>query len=162
MSVSAAAPNKHLNRVAEGCEFIAMGALVLVAIVQLWQVLARYVFNQSLAFSEPLSALLISTLLSFSAASAVHQARHFRFSWLLEQLPVRGKSMVERAIKVLIALVCLMLAIKSALLAWDGIGIKQAGIAMPIGSVYLPMSLAMFIACLFALARVFARHQDPM
>lgn len=151
-----------LNRAADGCELIAMAALVVVAAVQLWQVLARYVFNQSLAFSEPLSAVLVSTLLSFAAASAVHHLRHFRFSWLLDQLTPARQRLAQRVIAILTAVVCLLIAIKSAWLAWDGIAIKQAGIAMPVGSVYVPMSLAMFAACVFACAHGFARTQDEV
>lgn len=149
-----------MDRIAGYCEIIAMSALLAVAIVQLWQVLARYVFNQSLAFSEPLSAVLLSTLLSFSAASAVHHLRHFRFSWLLDQLAPATQQLAQRIIATLTGVICLLLAIKSGYLAWDGAGIKQPGISMPIGSVYAPMSLAMCFAGIFALAQVFSRPRE--
>ena len=160
MSDSTLTNKSLLQRLADYCEVIAMAALIIVAIVQLWQVLARYVFNQSLAFSEPLSAVLLSTLLSFAAASAVHHLRHFRFSWLVDQFSPAVQRVAQRAIAVLTAVVCLLIAIKSGLLALDGMGIKQAGILMPVGSIYVPMSIAMFLASVFAFAQVFSSTRE--
>ena len=161
MSEAIATSNQSLmDRLAAWCEIIAMSALVAVAIVQLWQVLARYVFNQSLAFSEPLSAVLLSTLLSFSAASAVHHLRHFRFSWLLDQLAPRKQRIAQRVIATLTGVICLLLALKSGFLALDGAWIKQPGILIPVGSIYMPMSLAMFLAGIFALVQVFTRPRE--
>jgi len=154
------ATNSILHKIADYCEVIAMTALLGIAGVQLWQVFARYIFNQSLAFSEPLSAILLSMVLSFSAASAVHQRRHFRFSWLVDQLALSAQRLAQRIIAALTAVTCLLIAIKTAVLALDGIAIKQAGILLPIGSIYVPMSLAMLLAFSFAFAQIFSSSDE--
>jgi TRAP-type C4-dicarboxylate transport system permease small subunit len=152
MTASLARSSNGLNILAQLCEGLALVALCGIALVQLWQVLARYVLNQSLAWSEPLSTLLLSILLSFAAASAVHSAKHFRFSWLLDKSPRALRMQLDRAIAALIAACCLALSIKAAQWAHDGLAIKQAGIAFPVGSYYLPLAIGMALAFVFALA----------
>jgi TRAP-type C4-dicarboxylate transport system permease small subunit len=146
--------SSRLDKLAAGCEWLAIGALVGIAIVQLWQVLARYVLNQSLAWSEPLSSLLLISLMSFAAASAVHQARHFRFSWLAEQAGPRAQRWLQRSGAVLVAGLCFTLSIKAWLLGLDGAQVKLPGIGIPVGSYYFPLAFAMSLAGVFAGAQV--------
>jgi TRAP-type C4-dicarboxylate transport system permease small subunit len=145
------------DRLARIAEAIAMAALGALALVQLWQVAARYLFNQSIAWSEPLSALLLALLMGFAGAAAVHGQRHFRFAWFGEQLPPRHRITLGRLIDALLCVVCLALALKAGAWAWDGIAIKQAGIALPVGSNYVVLAIGMALAAGFAAANALDR-----
>ena len=158
-------PNKNritrvLDQLSNACEGVSMLALVSVAAVQLWQVLARYLFNQSLAWSEPLSILLLSLVMSFATASAIHNARHFRFGWLADQAPSGVRINLARFTAALLTITCASLSIKCGYWAFDGMRIKLAGIAMPEGILYMPLAIAMLLGSIFACAGFFqAAHE---
>jgi TRAP-type C4-dicarboxylate transport system permease small subunit len=143
------------DKLSNYCERIAMAAAVLIAAVQLWQVIARYVLNQSLAWSEPLSALLLSALMSFAAASAVYESRHFRFSWLVDQSSQKVRTRFSQLIALMTSFSCFALALKAFSWAMDGMQVKQAGLALPVGCNYLPLSLGMLLAAVFGIAQLF-------
>ena len=73
--------SRQLARLAQAIAGLALALLVL---VQAWQVFARYVLNASPGWTEPLALLLLSTLMSLAAASAVHADSHFSFRLLSE------------------------------------------------------------------------------
>ncbi|HVH35911.1 MAG TPA: TRAP transporter small permease subunit, partial [Tahibacter sp.] len=66
-----------LPRAARAALLAAGMALVSLAAVQAWQVIARYVLNDSPGWTEPLALLLLNTAMSLGAAAAVQQRQRF-------------------------------------------------------------------------------------
>ena len=75
---------------------VAVAALLGLVVVQGWQVIARYVINDSPSWTEPVTVLLLTTAMSLGAAAGVHTNRHFGFFLLADFGPPR--SWIERAV----------------------------------------------------------------
>ena len=54
------------------------------ALVEAWQVFARYVLNDLPSWTEPVALLCMSTTMMFGAAVGVRSKRHFGFFILVE------------------------------------------------------------------------------
>ena len=84
-------PRPGLGRALDGLASLAMTlagiALVAMALVQAWQVFARYVLNDSPGWTEPLALLLMSFAVMFGAAVAVRRESHFAFQTLRDAMP---------------------------------------------------------------------------
>lgn len=142
---------RALTRLASFAVAIAGIALLGLVAVQAWQVIARYVLNDSPSWTEPVTLLLLSTAMSFGAAAGVLEQRHFRFDLLARRLPPA----LHRACDVLGAAV---IAAIGATLAWwgtrlllDGLDVRMAGAALPQSIGYLPLALGGLLMVVFAL-----------
>ena len=142
-----------------GSAVLAIAALSLagLAITQLWQVLGRYLFNETPGWTETISILLMNFAMVFGAAAGVQRGAHFGFTLGLEQLPAPGARAVSALGELLI---CLM----GAALAWYGLRlmidtwpVKAAGAPLPQGLVYLPLACGGALIALFAASRSVAR-----
>ena len=84
-------PRRGSVRALDGLASLALGlagaALVAMALVQAWQVFARYVLNDSPGWTEPLALLLMSLAVMFGAAVAVRRETHFAFQSFRDAAP---------------------------------------------------------------------------
>ncbi|TPW02921.1 MAG: tripartite ATP-independent periplasmic transporter DctQ component [bacterium] len=84
-------PRRGSARALDGLASLAMGlagfALVAMALIQAWQVFARYVLNDSPGWTEPLALLLMSFAVMFGAAVAVRRETHFAFQTFRDAAP---------------------------------------------------------------------------
>lgn len=152
---SAATPNHAFGRALATVAHLAIGiaaaALLGLVVVQGWQVIARYVLNDSPSWTEPVTVLLLATAMSLGAAVGVHTNRHFGFYLLHDHM----KPWVRRAVDVLAPLVIFgigsVLAYWGAVLLLDGWSIKAAGADLPQSINYLPLSIGGALMALFAL-----------
>lgn len=139
---------------------IACLALVAMAIVQGWQVFARYVLNDSPSWTEPLALLFMSTTMMFGAATGVRASRHFGFYILVES----ARPAVRRTLLVLARLVAgaigLMLATWGAQMAMESWDYSIAGAPLPQGIVYLPLCLGGALIALFSVERLLQGEGD--
>ena len=71
-----------LDRLSRGAMWIAMVCIVLMTAIITYQVVARYFFNASPAWSERLSLVLLGYLVFFGAAAGVHERFHIRIDAL--------------------------------------------------------------------------------
>jgi TRAP-type C4-dicarboxylate transport system permease small subunit len=150
-----------LPRLARGALGVAGAALVVLTAVQAWQVVARYLLNDSPGWTEPLALLLLNTAMSLGAAAAVQQRAHFGFPLLVHLAPPP----LRRALEVLSALVISglggVLAIGGITLLLDGWSVRMAGTVLPQGLMFLPLSLGGALMVLFALAQLRAPAAEP-
>ena len=130
---------------------IALGGLVL---VQGWQVIARYVLNDSPSWTEPVTLLLLSSAMSFGAAAGVHARRHFSFSLLADALRPGARRVVDVATLLVIAGIGAVMAGWGGVLLFDALDVRIAGAPMPQSIGFLPLSLGGALMVLFALARL--------
>ncbi|MET0808179.1 MAG: TRAP transporter small permease [Pseudoxanthomonas sp.] len=151
-------PASALQRWAEALSQLSIGiaaaALLALVVVQGWQVIARYVLNDSPSWTEPVTLLLLSTAMSMGAAAGVHTKRHFGFYLL-------ANSVGHTTQRVLQAIPPLVIAAIGATIAWwgwillvDGLDIPTAGANLPQSINYLPLSIGGGLMVVFALLQL--------
>ena len=156
--------NGPLDRLASIAASIAGAALLLLVATQMWQVIARYVFNDSPSWTEPVSVVLLSMAMSFGAATGVQERRHFAFALLAERLSPALRRMCEWLGALTIVLIGAVIAWWGARLYLDGIDIAMAGAPFSQGLPYLPLSVGGALMVLFAVAQLFdgGKAKDQM
>jgi TRAP-type C4-dicarboxylate transport system permease small subunit len=130
---------------------IAAVALVSMAVVQGWQVFARYVLNDSPSWTEPLALLFMSTTMMFGAATGVRAGRHFGFYILVETSKPRVRTLLLTFARLVALALGLMLAIWSGQMAAESWDYSIAGAPLPHGVIYMPMCLGGALIALFSL-----------
>lgn len=133
---------------------IAATALVGLVIVQGWQVIARYVLNDSPSWTEPVTLLLLSTAMSLGAAAGVHTRRHFSFSLFADAV---GPG-VHRLLQAVPAVVIVAIGVTTAYWGWilllDGLDIPTAGAEIPQSINYLPLTIGGALMVVFAMEQL--------
>jgi TRAP-type C4-dicarboxylate transport system permease small subunit len=140
-----------------GAIVIAGAALLCMALVQGWQVFARYVLNDSPSWTEPLALLFMSTTMMFGAATGVRASRHFGFYILVETSTPRVRAVLLALARLVAAAIGIMLAVWSAQMAIDEWDYPIAGAPLPQGIVYVPMCLGGALIALFSMEQVFRK-----
>ena len=141
---------------------IAVAALLGLVVVQGWQVIARYVINDSPSWTEPVTVLLLTTAMSLGAAAGVHTHRHFGFFLLADAVGPRLKKALHAVSPMVIAVIGGVMAYWGAVLLFDGLDIRIAGAPMPQSIGYLPLSLGGLLMVIFALYRLFLVLRAPL
>jgi TRAP-type C4-dicarboxylate transport system permease small subunit len=133
---------------------IAGAALVGMAIVEGWQVYARYVLNDSPSWTEPVALLLMSTVMMAGAAIGTRSDAHFGFFIAVEHTPVRLRRGLLAIARLIAAAIGLMLSIWGGRLLVDGWDIPMAGAPLRQGIVFLPFCIGGALIALFAIERL--------
>ena len=76
-----------LDRLEQAALVFAAVTLVAVVAVQAWQVFARYVLNDSPAWTEPLALVFIANTAMLGAAVGARRETHFGFPLLVDSAP---------------------------------------------------------------------------
>jgi TRAP-type C4-dicarboxylate transport system permease small subunit len=140
-----------LALLARAAILVAAAAILGLVLVQGWQVVARYVFNDSPGWTEPVAVLLLGTAMSFGAAAGVHARAHFGF-FLLAHAARPGLRRVLAAVSHLVVIaIGSVLAGWSAVLLVDGLGIRMAGAPLPQSANFAPLLGGSVLMVLFAL-----------
>ncbi|WAT15125.1 TRAP transporter small permease [Xanthomonas fragariae] len=145
---------RALDRVSDIAVGVASLALLGLVVVQGWQVMTRYVLNDSPSWTEPVTLLLLSTALSLGAAAGVHTNRHFGFYLLSQYVPPLVRTVFDLIRPLMIMAIGAVLAWWSAALLLDGLDIKMAGAQMPQSINYLPLSIGGALMVVFALYKL--------
>lgn len=135
---------------------IAGASLCALVLVLTWQVIGRYVLNDSPGWTEPVALILMSVAALFGAAVAVRRESHFNFPTLVELAPAP----LRLALKTLSRLLQLgfgaSLAGYGGYLMADAWGVPMAGAPLPEGLSYIGLCLGGALIALFALERLIA------
>ncbi|GAA0645214.1 hypothetical protein GCM10009101_17750 [Brevundimonas lenta] len=147
-----------MTRALDGLAALVMGlaglALVSMALIQAWQVFARYVLNDSPGWTEPLALLLMSFAVMFGASVAVRRETHFSFQTLLHALP-NGLQWLLKSVSRLIAAAaggCLMTY--GGTLMIDDWSVNMAGAPLPSGLKFAGLCVGGGLILLFAIERL--------
>ncbi|MBL8269033.1 TRAP transporter small permease [Steroidobacter sp.] len=142
--------------------FVACIGLGGMAVVQGWQVFARYVLNDSPSWTEPLALLCMSTTMMLGAACGVRANRHFGFFILVETAKPKLRTALLTVSSLIGAAIGLMLAVWGAKMVGDGWDYPIAGAPFPQGIAYLPLCVGGLLIAIFALEKVLipAPQQD--
>ncbi len=140
-----------LARVADATLLVAAAALVLLAMVEMWQVFARYVLNDSPSWTEPVAILCMNVAMMFGAAAGVHAQRHFGFFIGVHAAAPPLRRVLLAFSRLLQAGVGLMLAFWGGRLCASTWDVPLAGVALPQGVTYLPLAVGGALIAAFAI-----------
>ncbi len=151
-------PRRGSARVLDGLASLAMGlaglALVAMALVQAWQVFARYVLNDSPGWTEPLALLLMSFAVMFGAAVAVRRESHFAFQTLRDAMPGPQQWLMKSISRLIAAAGGAGLMVLGGTLMIDDWPVVMAGAPLPAGLKFAGLCFGGALILLFALERL--------
>lgn len=130
-----------------------VGLLVMTAAV-FWQVIGRYVFNDSPSWTEPFSLLLMSWFILLGAAVGVREGDHLGFEIGLHYAAPHVRRTMEITTHVLVMLFGGAMAYYGWELAMGTWSAKMAGIDLPQGVDYLPLAGGGALIALFSFEKM--------
>ena len=151
-------PRPGLGRALDGLASLAMTlagiALGAMALVQAWQVFARYVLNDSPGWTEPLALLLMSFAVMFGAAVAVRRESHFAFQTLRDAMPGPQQWLMKSISRLIAAAGGAGLMVLGGTLMIDDWPVVMAGAPLPAGLKFAGLCLGGGLILLFAIERL--------
>ena len=151
-------PRRGSARALDGLASLAMGlagfALVAMALIQAWQVFARYVLNDSPGWTEPLALLLMSFAVMFGAAVAVRRETHFAFQTFRDAAPDPLQWLMKSISRLIAAAGGAGLTILGGTLMIDEWPVALAGAPLPSGLKFAGLCAGGALILLFALERL--------
>lgn len=133
---------------------IASTALASLVLVLAWQVVGRYVLNDSPSWTEPVALTLMSISALFGAAIAVRAESHFSFPTLMESSPAPVRSVLRfmaRSIAVAFGAALSWFGFSLMIDSWD---VPMAGAPAPEGLAYAGLAFGGALIALFAFERL--------
>ncbi len=138
------------------CLVLAVIGLIAVVLCVQWQVIGRYIFNDSPTWAEALAMLLVLFVTSFGLAVGVRDAGHIGLESLVGLLPEKWQHRIEILIHALVAYFgCLMVqgGWLWAAAKWDE---KKPMVPVPDGIDYVPVIIAGALIVLFSIEHIVA------
>jgi TRAP-type C4-dicarboxylate transport system permease small subunit len=129
---------------------VACISLVGMALVEGWQVFARYVLNDSPSWTEPVALLFMSAAMMCGAAVAVRSDSHFGFFLAVLLMPPPVRRVVQMFGRLVVTAIGLVLAYWGGVLMVDGWVVPMAAAPLPQGLVFLPICVGGALIALFA------------
>lgn len=153
---------KFLDLLSRISLLISASSLVLMTAIISYQVIARYFFNDSPAWSERLSLVLLAYLVFFGAAVGVHERFHIRIDALRNAVPpAMGKAfdVVANLAVIIAGLVLVIAGIQLTTTLWP---FDIPSLGLPRGLALLPLPIAGALIMLFAGAQLFEEASAPL
>lgn len=151
-------PRRGATRALDGLSVLAMGlagvALVAMALIQAWQVFARYVLNDSPGWTEPLALLLMSFAVMFGAAVAVRRESHFAFQSFRDAAPGPVQWLLKSISRLIAAASGAGLMVLGGSLMIDDWPVAMAGAPLPSGLKFAGLCVGGALILLFAVERL--------
>lgn len=157
------APQSLFTRICAGLSKLSlMLAIVLllgVIVCVQWQVVGRYVLNDTPTWAEALALLLVLYMTALGVAVGVRDAGHIGLESLVSLLPESWRLKIEIVIHLLVALFGFLMAKSGwlwATLKWNE---KKPMLGVPEGADYAPLVVAGALIVLFSIEHIIALLQ---
>jgi TRAP-type C4-dicarboxylate transport system permease small subunit len=138
------------------CLVLAVVGLIAVVLCVQWQVIGRYIFNDSPTWAEALAMLLILFVTSFGLAVGVRDAGHIGLESLVGLLPEKWQHRIEILIHALVAFFGVLMVQGGWLWAAAKWGEKKPMLPVPDGIDYVPVIIAGALIVLFSIEHIVA------
>jgi TRAP-type C4-dicarboxylate transport system permease small subunit len=129
--------------------------LAVVACVQ-WQVVGRYVFNDTPTWAEALALLLVLYMTSLAVAVGVRDAGHIGLESLATLLPIAAQRKIAILVHFLVGVFGLLMARSGWMWAAGKWNEKKPMLGVPEGADYVPLVIAGILIVLFCTEHIIA------
>ncbi len=161
MSGTTRAARGVLDRLSAASLALAGASLAGMALVQAWQVFARYVLNDSPGWTEPVALILMSFTVMLGAAVCVRYETHFAFQTLLHASAQPVQAVLKAASRLLAAAAGLALAGLGGVLMVDDWSVSMAGAPLPSGLRFAALFVGGLLIVVFAIERLVLGDPQP-
>lgn len=141
---------------ARGCLMLGVAGLVLLIAAVSYQVVGRYVFNDTPTWAESGAVLLVLYVTMLGMAVGVRDAGHIGLESLLVMAPEKLRLKMEVLIHALVLLFGVVMAWQCTLLALSVAGYKIPTLGVSEAFKYAPPALAGVLVALFSLEHILA------
>jgi len=145
---------KVLDALSRGALFISAISLVAMTAIISYQVVARYFFNDSPAWSERLALILMAYLVFFGAATGVHERFHIRIDAIRNAVPDRLGKVFDVFANFAVILAGLTMVIAGWQLTTTLWAFDVPALGIPRGVALSPLPLSGVLITLFASAQL--------
>jgi TRAP-type transport system small permease protein len=132
-----------------------IGLIAVILCVQ-WQVIGRYVFNDTPTWAEALAMLLVLFVTAFGLGVGVRDAGHIGLESLVMLLPEKWQHRIEILIHVLVGTFGVLMVQGGWMWATAKWGEKKPMLPVPDGIDYVPVVIAGVLIVLFSIEHVIA------
>jgi TRAP-type transport system small permease protein len=138
------------------CLRVGVGGLVLLIVAVLYQVIGRYVFNDTPTWAESGAVLLVLYVTMLGMAVGVRDAGHIGLESLLVLAPETLRLKMELLIHALVLLFGIVMAWQCSVLAISVAGYKIPTLGVSEAFKYAPPALAGVLVALFSIEHILA------
>lgn len=132
----------------------------IIIITMFSQVVFRYVFNQSLYWSEEIVRYLFVWFVFIGGAAVIKDGNHIGIDFILLKLPKKYSSKLKLINSILILLVNIFFLIAGFIWVYKGAGSSSPALGLPINwFLYASLPVASIIAIYFNVKRI-KKHSD--
>lgn len=149
-----------LDALSKASLFLSASCLVLMTSIISYQVVARYFFNSSPAWSERLSLVLLAYLVFFGAAVGVHERFHIRIDALRNAVPEAVGRGFDIFANLAVACAGLVMVVAGWQLTTTLWAFDIPSLGLPRGLALLPLPIAGGLIALFAGSHLFDVFQE--
>ena len=135
---------------------LAVVGLIAVILCVQYQVIGRYIFNDTPTWAEALSMLLVLFVTAFGLAVGVRDAGHIGLESMVALLPDRWRRRIELLIHALVGLFGALMVKGGWLWMAAKWGEKKPMLPVPDGIDYLPVVIAGALIVLFSIEHIIA------
>lgn len=158
-----AAPASAFTRLCRALSRLALGSAVLLLLAVIvcvqWQVVGRYLLNDTPTWAEALAMLLVLYMTALSVAVGVRDAGHIGLESLVALLPEAWRLKLEVVIHLLVATFGVLMAKSGWLWASMKWNEKKPMLGVPEGADYAPLVVAGALIVLFSAEHIVALLQ---
>ena len=138
------------------CLVLAVIGLIAVILCVQWQVIGRYVFNDTPTWAEALAMLLVLFVTAFGLAVGVRDAGHIGLESLVVLLPKKWQHRIEILIHLLVGTFGALMVQSGWLWASAKWNEKKPMLPVPDGIDYVPIVIAGVLIVIFSIEHVIA------
>ena len=135
---------------------LAVALLIGVIVCVQWQVIGRYVFNDTPTWAEALALLLVLYMTSLGVAVGVRDAGHIGLESLATLLPLSWQRWLAVVVHLLVATFGVLMAKSGWLWASGKWNEKKPMLGVPEGADYVPLVVAGILIVLFCTEHIIA------
>jgi TRAP-type C4-dicarboxylate transport system permease small subunit len=138
------------------CLVLAVTCLIAVILCVQWQVIGRYVFNDTPTWAEALALLLVLFVTAFGLAVGVRDAGHIGLESFVGLLPNKWRHRIEILIHLLVGTFGVLMVQGGWLWASAKWSEKKPMLPVPDGIDYVPVMIAGALIVIFSIEHVIA------
>ncbi len=139
------------------CLAVAVLLLILVILAVQYQVVGRYVFNDTPTWAEALALLLVLYVTAFGAAVGVRDANHVGFDNVVQMFPQRMQKGLVILSHALVALFGVLMAYGGWIWAQAKWTERKPMLGVPDAVDYIPLVIAGVLIVMFAIEHIVAK-----